>query len=316
MRFFELLNEVELSSEEVRKKLISAVNSADRPLLDKMYYVLDSGDFDTRIESVLSSDVDAAKIKNYIARVFATTKGTASEKKEFLDNFQNGFIDTETLLSASSSINSWFTGNPFSKAVFSEVCLKTERGIGPAELALAAFSPELKGTGSAAGSGDLIYGKQSIEVKGRISSWGRLHDAKKMGYDLPSIARKFKEAGIDQPVLTVVQWLDIRSNIDHNIVLDLCKTTVDNLFTKVSSSEKNRLIGLLVNGSLGNIKAEWGRLSFINYKNAVNFTGILFFDIPTGATKFITDSNSSQFKTEAPQMYGPEQQAMPKVSPI
>ena len=316
MRAYEFLIENELPDEEVRKQLISAVKSADRPLLDKMFYVLDSGNFETRIESVLSSDVDAAKIKNYIARVFATTKGTASEKKEFLDNFEKGFIDVEKLLSSSSSINNWFTGNSFSKAVFLEVCKKTERGIGPGELALAAFSPALRGTGSASGSGDLIYGNQSIEVKGRISSWGRLHDAKKMGYDIPSIARKFKEVGIDQPVLTVLQWLSIRPNLDPKIVLDLSKTTVDNLFTMVPPGEKNRLINLLVSGSLENIKSEWGRLSFVNYKNAVGFTGILFFDVSSGVTKFITDPSSSQFKTEAPQIYGPEQQAMPKVSPI
>lgn len=316
MRFFELVNENELSDEEIRRKLMLAIKSADRPLLDKMYYVLDSGDFETRIESVLSSDIDSSKIKNYLARVFTTTKGTTSEKKEFLDNFEKGFIDVEKLLAPLSSINNWFTGNSFSKEVFLEVCKLTERGIGPGELALAAFSPALRGAGSAGGAGDLIYGKQSIEVKGRKVSWGRLQDPKKMGYDIPSIARKFNEAGIDQPVLTVVQWLTIRSNLDPKVVLDLSKTTVDNLFTKVSPEEKNRLINLLVNGSLENIKSEWGRLSFVNYKNASGFTGVLFFDIPSGATQFVTDPNSVQFKTEAPQMYGPELQAMPKVSPI
>ena len=316
MRAYELVLENEISDQDVRKQIISAVKSAERPLLDKIYYVLDSGDFETRIESVLSSDIDAAKIKNYIARVFATTKGTAIEKKQFLDSFEQGFINVKELLSPSSSVNQWFTGNNFSKEVFLEVCKKTERGIGPGELALAAFSPALRGAGAASGSGDLIYGKQSIEVKGRISSWGRLHDAKKMNYDLPSIARKFSEAGVDQPVLTVVQWLPIRSTLDPKIVLELSKITVDNLFTRVTPGEKKQLVNLLAKGSLNDIKAEWGRLSFINYRNAAGFTGILFFDIPSGVTRFVTDPSSVQFKAEAPQMYGPEQQAMPKVAPI
>lgn len=314
MRAFELLLEQDLSDKDIRAQIIATVKQAERPLLDKIFYVLDSQDFESRIESVLSTDVDAAKIKNNIARIFVTTKGSVQEKKQFLDTFQSGMINVSELLSPSSSVEKWFTGNNFSKQIFLETCRLTERGIGPGEFALAAFSPELKGAGAKSGSGDLIYKESTfIEVKGKIKSWGRLHDAKKMRYNIPKIEAEFNKAGIDQSVLTVKVWISLRPTLDKEVVNSLAKVTVENLFTKVAPAEKTNLINLLAGGSMEDIKREWARLSFVNYKAAAGFDGILFFDTKSGASNYIEDPGTINLTGDAPQMYGPEQSAMPKV---
>lgn len=322
MRAFEFLAEqtTELSDQEIRTQLISAVNQADRPLLDKFYQILDSGDLDDKLAVMLSGDQidkDAAKIKNDLVKIFLTTKGNTREKKEFIDNFPQGYINVAELLSANSNIDKWFTGNSFAKQIFEQTAkLVRAQGIGPGEYALAAFSPILKSTGLAGGGGDLLYGDGEnavkIEVKGKVSSWGRLHDAKKMDYDMKSIKREFEAAGIDQPVLTVAQWIGMRKDLDDQTRNALSKVTVDNLFRHVDDANRASLINSLSNSGMDEIKSNWGKLSFLNYKNASGFSGILFYDIPSGNTRYISDATDSNFRTEAPQMYGAERDAMPK----
>jgi hypothetical protein len=322
MRAFEFLYEQdnELSDQELRTQLISAVNQADRKLLDRFYQILDSGDLDDKLSLMLTGenvDRDAARIKNDLVKIFITTKGSASEKKEFIEKFPQGFIDVEQLLSPSNNIDRWFTGNSFAKNMFEQTASSVRsQGIGPGEYALAAFSPMLKSTGLVGGGGDLIYGQGQdalkIEVKGKVESWGRLHDAKKMDYDMKSIKQAFSDIGIDQPTLTVARWLEIRKDVDDQTKNSLSKIVVDSLFKHVDESNKATLINSLATSDMNDIKAAWGKLSFINYKTASGFSGILFYDIPSGTTRYVTDAEDLNFRSEAPQIFGAERDAMPK----
>jgi hypothetical protein len=323
MRAFEFLFEEEpqISDQELRSQIIATVNTAERPLLIKFYDLLDSGDINDKLEIMLSSenvDKDAARIKNDLVKIFLTTKGNIKEKNNFIEQFPKGFIDVGELLKPSSNISKWFKGNDFSKRVFESVASSVvTQGIGPGEYALAAFSPLLKSIGLIGGGGDLIYGEGEgslrIEVKGKIKSWGRLHDAKKMDYDMQSIKRAFAEFGIDQPVLTVLQWISLRNNLEDEVRKNLSKIVVDNLFTHVDDSLKSPLIKALSTEGMPTIKSEWGKLSFINYKNASGFSGILFYDVISGSTRYLSDTTNIKFGSDAPQIYGAERDAMPKV---
>lgn len=316
MKAFEFLAEKELSDKELRDQIIATVKRSERPLLDKIFYLLDSQSFESRLESVLSTDTDAGKIKTSIARIFTTVPAPINEKKVFLDQFPTGMIKVPELLSKSSSIEKWFFGNNFSKQVFLETTAVTEQGIGPGELALASFSPELTHVGAKGEIGDLQYGNQNIEVKGKRVSWGRPHDARKMKYNISKITDEFSAAGVIRPgSLTVNVWISIRSNFEKTVVKRLSKIAIDNLFLFVDNAEKANLIKLLSIGNLEEVKSEWARLSFINYQNATGFTGILFYNIPTGQTRYVTDSSSTTLMGEAPQIYGPVDQAMPKIYP-
>jgi len=322
MRAFEFLSEKnnELSDQELRTQIIVAVNQADRQLLDKFYHVLDAGDIDEKLSAMLSGeeiDKDAARIKDDLVNFFLTIKGSTKEKKEFVDQFSKGFIDVTELLKPESSIDRWFTGNSFAKKMFEQVAIRIRpQGIGPGEYALAAFSPLLKSTGLIGGGGDLLYGEGDsaikIELKGKVSKWGRMHDPKKMDYDIRSIKTAFQEAGVDSPTLTVVQWLQMRKNFDGKTVNSLSKTTVDNLFKHVDDASKAPLIQSLSTGGLEQIKSDWGKLSVVNYAAATKFSGILFYDVPSGKTNYVSDPSGVNFTSDAPQMYGPERDAMPK----
>jgi hypothetical protein len=323
MRAFEFLTEEDpqLSDQELRSQIIATVNTAERPMLIKFYDLLDSGDVNDKLEIMLSGenvDKDAARIKSELVKIFLTTKGTAKDKNDFIQQFPKGFINVEELLTPASSVTKWFTGNNFSQQVFQTAAATIRnQGIGPGEYALAAFSPLLKSVGLVGGGGDLIYGEGEngirIEVKGKVKSWGRLHDAKKMDYDMKTIKRAFAEAGIDQPTLTALQWITLRNNLDDAVKENLSKIVVDNLFTHVNDELKTNLVTALRTGQLADIKSEWGKLSFINYKNASGFSGILFYDVSSGSTRYLSDPTNTTFGSDAPQLYGAERDAMPKV---
>lgn len=318
MRAKEFLKEYDpkTSDDQLKKTVISMIKSADRELLDKVYQTLSTGDFDTRIEAALGQDEDAKIIKDRLAQIIVSTKGSYSDKVEFLNKFNQGFINTKALLSPDSSVDNFFVGSDFAKNAFLTTCRTVaSQGVGPGEYALAAFSPNIKFAGRSRGAGDLIIvGKTLVELKGKVKSWGRLIDARKMQFNMEAIRKDFKTAGIDQDTLTVAQWLSIRPKMNVKTVTKLANTTVNNTFKFVQPQSKSLLVNALSKADSNSIKSAWGLLSFENYKSASGFDGILFFDTMSGLTKYVASSDGiKDMKVDSPQMYGPEQQAMPKI---
>ena len=94
----------------------------------------------------------------------------------------------------------------------------------------------------------------------------------------------------------------------------LSNSTVNNTFKFVQPQNKTSLVTALSQGDSNSIKLAWGLLSFENYKSASGFDGILFFDTMSGQTKYVASPDGiKNMKVDSPQMYGPEQQAMPKI---
>lgn len=302
----------------LRNQIGTLLGSADRLLLDKVIATLNSHKHDEELTAVLSKSTKSEKIKNYISILFTASNAPLYEKKEFLGNFNKGMINEKELLSSKSSVNKWFTGNNFSKNIFLQICkIGRERGVGPGEYALEAFSSHITSTRASASAGDFEYENQYVEVKGKGSAWGRLHDNKRMDYNIPLIKDRFNKHGILYPTLTVNIWLkEVRPAKSKTTLYELAKVSVDNLFTKVSDTQRSKLIYLLAESNMHEIKKEWANLSFINYQNALKFTGILFFDTNSQKTWYVTDANSVSLYCTAPQLYGPSEQAMPKVWPV
>lgn len=307
----------ELSDEHLKTHVTEIINSADRKLLERVYEVLTSEGFVERLKTVISENTAATKIQESITRSVVTIESPLSDKVEFVNQFSSGFIDTKELLNPYSSIDNWFTGNLFARQVFMETATNVKcQGVGAGEFAFAAFSPNIQGVGQIGGGGDLLIDQQRVELKTKVISWGRLHDSKKMNYNIPSIRSLFKKMGIDKPSLTACDWIKIRGPIPLSKRIAVSQVIVENLFTHVSNTAMMRLINSLAMDGINQIKKEWGLLSFENYKAASNFDGILFFDLPKGLTYYVSDLSKANYRTEAPQIYGPEISAMPKVGVI
>lgn len=304
----------ELSDDLLKTHVTEIINNADRKLLERVYEVLTSEGFVDRLKTVLNENSTAAKIQVSIARTVVSTPGSIKDKTEFIDGFTEGYIDTEELLNPYSNIDKWFTGNLFARQVFMETATEVKcQGVGAGEFAFAAFSPNIQGVGQVGGGGDLLINSKRVELKTKVSAWGRLHDAKKMNYNMPSIRALFNQMGIEKQSLTVVEWIKIRAPIPLSKRIAISTHVVESLFTHVSKRSMERLIHSLAMDNIDAIKREWGLLSFENYKTAANFDGILFFDLPKGLTYYVEDLSTVNYRTEAPQIYGPELSAMPKI---
>lgn len=304
----------DLTDEILKTRLTEIIDQADRKLLERVYEVLTSEGFVDRLKTVISSNEAAKKIQDSITRSVVSISYPISEKIAFVNNFEDGFIDTTELLNPYSSIDKWFTGNLFARQVFTETATEVKcQGVGAGEFAFAAFSPSIKGVGQVGGGGDLIIADKRVELKTKVSSWGRLHDQKKMNYDMPSIKSLFKSMCVEKPSLTVVEWIKIRAPIPLSKRIYISEVVVKSLFSHVPDKAMSRLIHSLATDGIDQIKREWGLLSFENYKAASIFDGILFFDLPKGLTYYVNDLRKANYRTEAPQIYGPELSAMPKV---
>jgi len=321
MRAKEFLKEYkeDLPDAELRQQVVGMVQHANRELLDRVYQTLSHDEFGARMTSAMSADPDATMIQDKLAQIINTTNGTYAEKSAFLDQFHQGFIDVNSLLSKQSSMAHWFKGNRFAQAVFLSTCRNiTAQGVGPGEYALAAFSPDIKFAGRSAGGGDLlVVGKHVVELKGKINKWGRLQNPREAEYDMGAIKQALDKVGITYTAksFTAKMWLEQRGQLDPKVVPTLSKIFVDALFKHVPDADKAPLINALTKGSMTDIKSNWAVLNFVNYKAYARFDGILLFDTNSGETRYIVDARemASLSQINAPQILGSVDQAMPQI---
>lgn len=314
-----ILNEYDASTtdDQLKKEIIGLVQKSDRDTLDRVYQALGSGDFDQRIAAALSQNDDAVMVKDKLAAIIASTKGSFQEKNDFINGFSKGYINVKALLSSTGSLDSYFTGNDFGKRVFLSASSNlVSMGVGPGEVALAAFSPLIKFAGQSRGAGDLIImDKVAVEVKGKIKSWGRLHDPRKAKYGISVIRDALEKAGIQVGrSFSLPNWLAIRDSLDSKIRQQLANIMVSNLFKFVSPPDAKQFAQQLATGSSDELRISWAALSFDNYQAVSGFDGILFFDAITGATRYIDNSfEISALKVDTPMIVGAEQEIMPKI---
>ncbi|NBR61839.1 MAG: hypothetical protein EBT86_09375 [Actinobacteria bacterium] len=83
----------------LKKEIIDAIKKTDDiQLLQRILNSLTVGDLPARLKNVLSKDVDARKFTEAIARVIMSMDASNAEKISFVDNYTNGFINTDLLL--------------------------------------------------------------------------------------------------------------------------------------------------------------------------------------------------------------------------
>ena len=322
MRFheFNILKEysADTTDAELRKEVVGLVQKADRDGLDRVYQTLGAGDFDLRIQAALSANDDAISVKDKLIAIINSTRGTYQEKNDFINGFDRGYIDIRALLAPSGSLETYFTGNNFAKQVFMTAS-KTivSMGVGPGEVALAAFSPLIKFAGTSRGAGDLIImDKVSVEVKGKVKSWGRLQDPRKSNYNSSGTRDAFEQAGLDGRLraMSLEKWLTARQQVEPKIRLQLSQIIISNMFRFTDPNDNKIFAQTLASGDLAAMREAWGIMSYDNYKTVSGFDGILFFNANTGATRYINDAiEVATLKVEMPNVYGPEQEAMPKI---
>jgi hypothetical protein len=321
MRFheFNILKEysADTTDAELRKEVVGLVQKADRGGLDRVYQTLSAGDFDLRIQAALSANDDAISVKDKLIAIINSTRGTYQEKNDFINGFDRGYIDIQALLAPSGGLETYFTGNNFAKQVFMTAS-KTivSMGVGPGEVALAAFSPLIKFAGTSRGAGDLIImDKVSVEVKGKIASWGRLQDPRKAKYNTGAVRDAFEKAGLNPGrAMSLSGWATARQQLDPKVTAQLSQIIVDSMFRFTDPNDNKIFAQTLASGDLAAMREGWGIMSYDNYQTVSGFDGILFFDANTGATRYINDAiEIATLKVEMPNVFGPEQEAMPKI---
>lgn len=321
MRFneFNILREysADTTDAQLRKEVVGLVQKASRDDLDRVYQALGSADFDLRIQAALSANDDAISVRDKLSAIINSTRGTYQEKNDFINGFDRGYIDIQALLAPNGSLETYFTGNDFAKQVFLTAS-KTivSMGVGPGEVALAAFSPLIKFAGTSRGAGDLIImDKVSVEVKGKISSWGRLQDPRKAKYNTGAVRDAFEQAGLEPGrAMSLSGWVTARQQLDPKVRQQLSQIIVNSMFRFTDPDDNKKFAQILASGDINAMREAWGIMSYDNYKTVSGFDGILFFDANTGATRYINDAiEIATLKVEMPNVYGPEQEAMPKI---
>lgn len=276
MRYREFTRE---DAQQVRAEIIKAVKQTDdERLLNKVYSVLRSTDFTSRLQIGLSADPEGRKYLELLTKTIVDTEGTVEEKLQFAEQFVNGFIDIEVLLSGEKVNFSQFISNPFAQRVFVSLLPITGKGsrVGPGEIALALLSPQIK----KAAKGDLDFGpgRGIVEVKTKISKGGRLLDVDKSRastYVVKKAIEKILGTPISERVNTN-QWIALRDQIrtvDPKQVGIISQQLADATFSHVDNTQYAQA---LANGDAKAVLSSLIATGFADYKVYNPFEGILF----------------------------------------
>lgn len=317
------LNIIAEAEPEIKKAVIDLVkNTDDGALLTKVLNTLKAGNIDERIVAVVGKDPDASKFVKQIANVIVSMDFPIESKDAFLEKYPKGIIDIGKLLDGNPhSFSELVSNDEFSKELFKLLTTTlVSQGVGPGEVALAAFHPSIQWSGRTAGGGDIIVGTRAVEVKTSVASGGRWINPRKAKMNLPRVLEALRDAtGIEtwpDRVNASVWCNDIVTTIKETNPSKLnstCEIIASSIF---NSTDTTAYAKALASGDLKTVIDEHLRTGFDNYKAVSNFEGILLMDVRTETAQYFIDYDSMQghIKSDAVYIYAPEGEIMPKVT--
>jgi hypothetical protein len=318
-----LINLISEASSNIKDEVIDLVNTIDDDsLLKKVLNTLKAGNIDERIVSIIGKDPDASKFVKQIANVIVAMDFPVEDKDAFLQKYSSGIVDIAKLLDGNPHSFAELVGNDrFSTELFKILTINlTSQGVGPGEVALATFHPDIAWSGRTAGGGDILVNGRAIEVKTSVAAGGRWINARKAKMNLPQIVDALSKA------TGITAWPDrINASKWTNEILPIileknptqlnatCSAIATGLFTSTSTTA---YIDALKSGNLTTLIDEHLRTGYNNYKAVSNFEGILLMDVRTEITQYFKDYDSMQgrIKSDAVYIYAPESEIMPKVT--
>lgn len=322
-----LIDLVERAEQNIKTQVISAVKQTDDDrLLQKVLGVLRTGNLDERVAAVLGKDADARKFLDIISEIIMRINAPLEQKDQFLEKFPQGILDVSKLLDGSQHSFQELVGAGFNTELFKILASRlTSQGVGPGEVALAIYSPDVKWSGRTVGGGDILVKDRPVEVKTSISAGGRWINARKANMDMRRI-RTAIENGISKSQGTPVdpaliparvnanKWVnELRPMIKPEYLDAVVKDMAEGLFSHVDTS---RYQSALKSGDAATIIDTLLDTGYENYKKYSGFEGILLMDVPTESAQYFKDypSMRGKIKINSPYLLAPESEAMPQVS--
>lgn len=312
-----------LEDPSLKKEIIAVVKSTDdTSVLSKVLKILQAGNIEERIKSVLGADADASKFFNQIARTIIEIDAPVTEKDAFLKRIKSGTaIASSKLLDGKLHSFTDIVGSGFGLEVFSQLSVElVEQGVGPGEVALAVLSPDIQWSGRVKGGGDVIINKRPVEVKTRASKGGRwinarhaklnvsgIGDAIKNGTDPAHAKAKLPDRiGLDA-------WVkQYRPNIIPKELQSVTKKMADSTFGHVDNTEYQQA---LATGDETAILRAILSVGYNNYKKYSGFEGMLLMDVPTQQVQYFKDFDAmvGNISSGTAYIYAPESEMMPQV---
>lgn len=320
--FIDIVDLVETNEKDdigtIKKTIVSMIKTVDeKSVLKKVLQTLQAGNLDERIENVIKTDADAKTFVRQITSAIMGIDAPIEEKDEFLKKYPKGILNVSKLLDGSPHTFGELVGEGFSEELFTQLAVSlSSQGVGPGEIALSVFSPKIKWSGRTAGGGDIIVDGKNVEVKTSIKSGGRWLNARKANMNMPAIKDAITTStGMEVPDrLGLNMWVDTyRPAINEKTLPKVCKIIGKGLFTAVDTSAFEKA---LATGDAKQIQDELLRTGFENYKKLSGFDGMLMMDVATKTAQYFNsyDDMADSIRVSSPYLYGPEGEAMPKVS--
>lgn len=293
MRAREFLKEANGLS-QMKTDIIQQVQStSDEDLVQKIYTVINKSGLSGRIAPVLQRDTDTKGYVDQLVEMIIDTPGSYAEKQAFVNEYPNGYIDIQLMLSGEYiKFEDLIKGSNTAPIAFvrrlfdslKQVTFGTAKG--PGEFALAVLSPYIKITGK----GDLNIGKEVIEVKaaatksgGRVGTPGLLRSD-----NIAEIIKKHTE--LEFQVGEGLNLKQLSATLDSaGLDADAKKACATELFDYIFKGEvdTSNLVGAVVSG--GDPNPYYLKANYEIYQAESGFSGMMLMNFPSQSLKYFRD---------------------------
>lgn len=300
-------------------------NTTDKYLLDQVLTLLHKGSVLSQLGIVLDSNPVSAKYTQQITAAVYAIAAPCDQKVQWMTSFPRGILDIDLMLDRKRhSFVELLGGNAFSVELFSSLCTTlVAQGVGPGELALAAFGRDIQWCGQSGGGGDIKIGSRAIEVKTTVSAGGRWVNTRKAGMNMRDIYTTVHAALVkdsapawtypQQHRMGIDQWVyKTRYGISTADLPAVTQRMADGLFAHVPNSVYQHA---LAGGNSDDIKHAILSVGYDNYRKYSEFDGLLMICMKSRTMQYFENYSDMQGNIHAstPYIYCVEQEAMPKI---
>lgn len=293
MRAREFLKEA-VNLSQMKSAIIQQVQDTDdTDLVQKVYTVINKTGLSGRIAPILKRDTDTKGYVDQLVNMIIDTPGTYEEKKAFVNEYPNGYIDIPLMLSGKYvKFEELIKGSENAPIAFvqrlfdslKQVTFGTSKG--PGEFALAVLSPHIKITGK----GDLNIGEETIEVKaaattkgGRVGAPGLLRSD-----NIPEIIKK--HTGLEFQSGEGLNLRQLSATMNSAGLDDAAKQKFANeLFDYIfkGKADISGLVSAVVSGSDPN--PYYLKANYEVYQDESGFSGMMLMNFPAQSLKYFRD---------------------------
>lgn len=290
-----------MTDTELKQNIVTLINNVqDESLLEKVYTLLNHTHLYTKVQDLVKQKAVAhGSFSGQVTDVIMKSDVNYNDLVNFIDNYGDGYIDTDKLFSG-ERLYFWnfVSGDQTARNIFNNLYSVTRDGIGAGEVALATLSSKIE----LCTQSDIMYNGMKVEVKASNSAkrgggGGRLGETGLFNpHDAPKIFEKHTGIMPTEDIRVRDLGTELRKYLNETDTVTAAKEIFDSIFDgKVDTTQLSESVLWYGSSAI----REYVFACWHAYKKHAGWDGILLLNKNTDNPR----NHRAQFFTDPSNLY-------------